>query len=445
MSINRSRAVRLAVIAALTLSFMSPSFAGRLGFRSAVGGVSINAKGILTQPSKQASRELVASMKEMVELPEGELKEKTDLRRISLRKLSEIIGEAEANNFELPADVRYLAGLQRVQYVFVYPEKNDIVIAGPGDGWMVTEAGDVVGKTNGLPILQLEDLLIALRTSEQARRLGISCSIDPTEKGMRAMRAVAKRQGNFHPSILPKMEHAMGAQQIKLTGVPTDSHFARVLVAADYRMKRIAMQLERSPLRQLPSYLQMMQHSKVKIRNMMPRWWMACDYEPMGRTADGLGWELRGPGVKVMTEMDFVAADGSRQGTGKASGLAQKWADTMTDNYEELSKTSPVFGQLRNLMDLSVIAAVIDKHRLAEKANCDLSALTKSDLVLGSWNTPKTVSTQCSVTKRGREYLVTASGGVQIESWQVADKSKVDEKVTSVYTKAVKTNDNWWQ
>jgi len=146
-----------------------------------------------------------------------------------------------------------------------------------------------------------------------------------------------------------------------------------------------------------------------------------------------------------MTETDFVAADGTRTATGKKSNLAQKWADTMTQNYEELSRKSPIFGQLRNLMDLSVIAAVIDKHDLAGKANCDLSALTKSDIVLGSWNTPKTVSTQCSVTKRGREYLVTASGGVQIESWQAAENAKVDEKVMSVYTKAVKTNDNWWQ
>ncbi len=439
----------MATFVALTIAIAAlatnPVSAGRLGFRSAVGGVSIDAKGVLKTPSKEASRELVASMKEMVELPEGELNEQTDLRRISLRQLSELIADAEKNNYELPAEVRYLAGMQRVKYVFVYPEQNDIVIAGPGDGWVVTNSGQVVGKTNGQPILQLDDLLVALQTSEQARQLGISCSIDPTEKGMRAMRAVSKRQGAFHPSVLAKMEKAMGPQQIKLTGVPGDSHFARVLVAADYRMKRIAMHLEQSPLRQLPSYLQMLKHSKVKVRSNQPRWWMACDYEPMGRTEDGLGWELRGPGVKVMTEMDFVDADGKRTASGAKSPLAQKWADTMTKNYEELSQKSPVFGQLRNLMDLCVIAAVIDKHDLAEKANCDLSGLTKSDLILGSWNTPKTVSTQCSVTKRGREYLVTASGGVQIESWQVADMAQVDENVTSVYTKAAKTNKNWWQ
>lgn len=54
------------------------------------------------------------------------------------------------------------------------------------------------------------------------------------------------------------------------------------------------MHLEQSPLRELPSYMSMLKYSKVKMKNMMPRWWMACDFEPMGRTEDGLGWELRG-------------------------------------------------------------------------------------------------------------------------------------------------------
>jgi hypothetical protein len=41
------------------------------------------------------------------------------------------------------------------------------------------------------------------------------------------------------------------------TGVPTDSRFAQVLVAADYRMKRIGMNFEKAPVRGLPSYLEM--------------------------------------------------------------------------------------------------------------------------------------------------------------------------------------------
>ena len=34
-----------------------------------------------------------------------------------------------------------LAGLQRLQYVFFYPQQNDIVIAGPAEGWLEDAAG----------------------------------------------------------------------------------------------------------------------------------------------------------------------------------------------------------------------------------------------------------------------------------------------------------------
>ena len=47
------------------------------------------------------------------------------------------------------------------------------------------------------------------------------------------------------------------AAEDHVNGVPADSHFARVLVAADYRMKRLAMNFDPSPVNGLPSYLHM--------------------------------------------------------------------------------------------------------------------------------------------------------------------------------------------
>lgn len=442
----RTHCIRFTVTSAVVLLLAIPAWAGGGFFRNgAVGGIAIDSNGVVSQPTREAGRYLVDMMHELVQPAEGEMNESTELRRISLRKLSEALAESARDNTELPADIKYLAGLQRVRYVFVYPEQNDIVLAGPGEGWRVTQTGEVVGRTSGQPVLQLDDLLVALRTSQDARRVGVSCSIDPREEGVREMNKLMKRQRSFNRSVLPKIEKAMGAQEITITGVPDDSHFARVLVAADYRMKRIAMDLEQSPMRELPSFLDMMARSRAKITNMMPRWWLACDYEPMARTEDGLGWELRGPGVKAMTDTDFVAADGTRTATGRKSSVAQKWADTMTANYDELAQRSPIFGQLRNLMDLCVIAAVIDRNNLDEVAGCDLSGLTGTDVTVDSWNAPKTVSTQCSFTKRGREYLITASGGVQIESWQAAEKSEVDPQLSKVYAKANSTHDTWWK
>ena len=50
-----------------------------------------------------------------------------------------------------------------------------------------------------------------------------------------------------------------------IRGVPKDSHFAAVLLAADYRMKRLAMAFERSPVKGLTSYLQMLKGADGRV------------------------------------------------------------------------------------------------------------------------------------------------------------------------------------
>ncbi len=58
------------------------------------------------------------------------------MRKISLKALeaasSTILTE---NSGMLPDEIKYLGGLQRVQYMFVYPDQQDIVLAGPAEGW----------------------------------------------------------------------------------------------------------------------------------------------------------------------------------------------------------------------------------------------------------------------------------------------------------------------
>jgi len=64
---------------------------------------------------------------------------------------------------------------------------------------------------------------------------------------------------------------------------------------------------------------------------------------------------LRGAAVKAMTEEDYLTASGAREHTGKANPAAQHWADLMTAKYDELSVADPIFGQLRNCMELAVV------------------------------------------------------------------------------------------
>ncbi|MGY8767380.1 MAG: DUF1598 domain-containing protein [Pirellulales bacterium] len=413
------------VVCGLALLCASQSaFAGGSGLRqSAVGGISISVQGIVAKSNIQDQKILRADLLKAMKQVPGDLNSPTSIRKISLKGLNAAIKHAMDNNQGvLPDEVKYLAGLQRIEFVFVYPEQNDIVLAGPGEGWTVDETGNVVGITTGRPVLQLEDLVVALRTVDNARSgQGITCSIDPTAEGRQRLEQYLSTVKQYHPSVKNNVEQAMGQQKISLTGVPEDSHYARVLIAADYRMKRIAMNLDKSPVREIPSYVNMLPSARA-VTNMSPRWWLACNYEPLGRSEDGMAWQIRGQGVQAMTEDEFVTADGQVRQTGKTSGIAQKWADKMTDNYDKLSGRDKVFGDLRNIMDMSVVAALIKKEGLARKAGLEIPMLEddSSALEFEGLTVPKSVSTQCSTLKKGNQWIITASGGVDINSWEVA-------------------------
>lgn len=415
----------------------------------AVGGVSIDARGVLGLPEVADFRGLKDAIVTASAKPSNELASQVEMRKISLRGLEAALQEARAAGAEkLPDEVFFLAGIQRIQYVLVLPEENDIVLAGPGEGWKVQDNGYVVGVSTGLPVLRLDDLLVAFRTVENARQGGLTCSIDPTEKGLQQFAQVEKAAGGrMTPGVVSALAEAMGPQKITVTGVPDTSRLARVLVAADYRMKRYAMELDKAPVSGMPSYLGMLKAKKAVSNNALPRWWMACNYEPLLKSEDGLAWELRGPGVKVMSEEEVVEG-GKRKASGKAGGIAQQWADAMTEKYGEMSLKDPVFGELRNVMDLCVVSALIARENMLQRMKLELPNIMseKDGAAIQSFNAPKEVATQCSLTKSGNKFIINASGGVEINSWSVVEKFEEDADMSKLREKAAGKQGKafWW-
>jgi hypothetical protein len=406
---------------------------------SAVGGVSIDADGLVKNATVDNTNRLSEMFRRALEQIPGDLNGATQMRKVSLRRLEAAIDECATNNKPLPDAIKYLAGLQHIRYVVVYPEQKDIVLVGPGEGWKVDDRGNVIGVTTGRPVMLLDDLLVALRTAKAAAQGGITCSINPTKEGLARMNQLRIGAGTDPAVVAEAREKALGMQQISLHGVPETSHFARVLVAADYRMKRISMALDPSPVRGLPSYLQMLKGKST----ISPRFWLEPKFDALLCDADGLAFELCGSSVKAMTEEDFITASGSVQHTGKASPAAQRWANIMTEKYPELAVADPIFGELQNCMELAIVGAIVVKDRLPEKAGYDLPALLNTRAVKADvFYAPKQVPTVASV--KGR--LVAVSGGVAINSWAYADKAKTSEKVAAVRTKAAfEKTAVWWQ
>jgi hypothetical protein len=260
--------------------------------------------------------------------------------------------EADKNRTSIPEDVTYMGGLTRIEYILLYPEKNDIVLVGPAEDWTVSDSGDVVGKKTGQPIMNVEDLIVAFAKLNQTQPELISCSIEPTREGSERLNALLDKVGPLAPgqSLEPlesAMRDAFGPQQVLIEGVELNTNIAKVIFGADYQMKKIGMKLKDSPVKGLPSYVDMLRHARPPKNQS--RWWMACNYEQVERSEDSLAWHIQGPGLKVLTEEEVVQSDGTRLGTGDKQALAAKWADTFTSKIDELVVEEPVIGQLRSI------------------------------------------------------------------------------------------------
>ena len=411
-----------------------------------VGGIAIDPAGILSDATViQQSQLRQQILKNLEALPRG-LADTTEMRKVSLRQLDAAIAECIQTGKPLPDDIQLLAGLQQIRYVLVYPEQHDIVLIGPAEGWRVDEHGTMVGKTTGRPVLLLDDLLVAFQAITDPNPSVISCSIDPSPEGYQRLQRHAKQLraiGNPRQTAAG-IERQLGPQVISVNGVPATSHFARVMVAADYRMKQMGMGLQRAPIAGMVSFLQMAKASGRGLSNTMPRWWMEPDYQPLASDAEGLSWEIRGSRVKTMTENDFFQADGTRQETGRADPVSQKWADNMTQRYQELALAEPVFGQLQNCMDMAIVAALIVTKDLPAKAQCELPMLT-GGLSAAEFPAPQYVASRAAVMKKGRSWMI-ACGGVQINPWAIVEKTVQSDEVAAIRSQVTIAADapTWW-
>jgi hypothetical protein len=435
MSRSRTAFPALLLACGVVLAVSEPAIA-QMGFGGgAVGGIAIDAKGIVGNLDPMALETLAVERRSALGEVAGEASE---LRKVSLAKIVAALEDSVAKNTQLPAEVLFLGGLERVTHVFVDPDGSDVILAGPADRITIDDTGTVVGAKSRRPLVHLEDLIVALRAIDGARQGGILCSIDPTPAGIAKLQAFLRQQRTIGDpqATFRAMEEAVGPQVVTVGGVPGDSRFARVLVAADYRMKRVGMGLEESGLPALPSYLSMVPAGGRA--SALPRFWLEADYDPLARDADELAWRINDRRMTCLTESDVAARDEIKRGAGGHDRIAAAWCGAMTANYDALAAHQPVFAELVNCVDLAVVAALIRGRQLDQRAGLDLGLLLDAErLPLPKYDVPASVSTVASGIKKGRNWVLSASGGVQFQPWQFAAATREEADLTAARTAAL--------
>lgn len=415
---------------------------------SVVGGVEVDANGVLKTASTRQMEEIGKNLGKLLEPIPTDLAKQAPIRKISLKKLDESIREVIEREAEFPDTIRYLGGLTAIQYIVVVPEENDVLLVGPSEAWQVDARGNVIGKTSGRPVFRLEDLLTVYRAWYQKERPSIiNCSIDPTPEAISKLNQLSKKfpvvTSENSAAYAAAQEEAYGNNVVTVQGVPEKSRFAKILVAADYKMKRIGLGQEPSMVRGLPSYVSLIGGSQRQIN---PRFWLAPEYGTVTHDSKKLTWKLSEVKVKALTEDEYVDSRASaRRASGKADPAAINWCDRMNKNYATLSKIDPVFGDLKNCMELAIAVALLHRENLLEKAGCKLPMFSeRSPLKSESLPVPKYVPSQATVSRNGRSTIV-ACGGVEINPFLTVDGAKLDSKMDPQHAQlSITEGKEWW-
>jgi hypothetical protein len=113
-----------------------------------------------------------------------------------------------------------------------------------------------------------------------------------------------------------------------------------------------------------------------------------------------------------------------------------------------LAAKQPVFAELVNCVDLAVVAALIQGRQLAKRADLDISLLLDAQrLPLPAYDVPKSVPTVASGVKKGRNWVLSASGGVKVQPWEFATATRDDAALVGARESAIaarpETGWNW--
>lgn len=351
------------------------------------------------------------------------------------RLLAEARAAVEAGG-KVPEELRLLGGIVRLQYVFVYPDAKDLVIAGPAEPVDSSFPGRPVGKITGRPALQVDDLVVALRTCGPGKvQNAFGCTIELTAEVQKKLleqwdkiKGDVKNQPAKRKELFAGLAAAGGLQPVEFFNLTPETRFAFVCLEADYLLKRHALGLDLTPVKLAPSHLSLMTSTK-KVAH---RFWFETRYDPIRASADGNAFEIRGPSLQIKTRRKFS------DDADDAEPEAKRYADAATEHFPKLAEALLPWADLANLSDLSLLAALIAADRLDQKAGWDLQ-WTLSGYPVPKVAVPESAGVLVNYSTTSN-LLLWAGGGVKLS---MAEAVKAREADAAVASKAARPERGW--
>jgi len=345
------------------------------------GGVLIDVKPALTQKNEDERLSRLAMLSSPRPSPScNRATRPSPLRKISLPRLERHLELLRAAGRDPDETMLYLAGLRYIDYVMVYPDCEDLVIAGPAGAWRHTSEGRIVSTDTNRPVIQLDDLIVLLRHFSGGNRSEVGCAITPTPEGLAAVSsATSEQQGRSlwpggRERWIEKLRKTLGPQAVEFFGVSAKWRVSRVMLEADYHMKLIGLDLVPGTV-QATSYFDVLDPDPEGGAPPMDvlRWWFTLTDRPIRVATEGNVYGINRRLVQVLCENELLDQDGRRRHTGRASVANLRFARNFTKGLEGLGQKYELYADLENVFAVAVTAALIQHQHLVDRIGWQMS------------------------------------------------------------------------
>ncbi len=333
---------------------------------------------------------------------------------VSLRRLAERLQACQGNG-SCPRSLHELDGLRVIDGYVVDPADGDVVLVG--------RRGDK------LPPLVVEDFAVALRNAwaRYAERRGNTiiyshpgCSIDPDPMVMRELNGIAARVMTGDGTVQKEWDRVCKKpQDVRVMGMPFHSHFAKVLVQADYDMKS---QVDGSDPLQISGLESITQMTLAQIRrdveadrpisiplSSMNRFWF---YPGKNAWEEGDGVVLiRESPVTLLSSQTFVNAKNQVVDAVERDPIAEKFAERFTQHFDEVADRRPIYRQLEGLFRFVALAKILEDKVRSTSAEATLGYYL-DDYRVARTDVPTQLPGRSHVD--GFEHRRAVTGGVEV-------------------------------
>lgn len=275
----------------------------------------------------------------------------------------------------IPSDFNSLFGMSWLDGYVIDRANNDIILVGR------------VMKDR--PHYHAEDLIVNFQNVFDSVSAPY-CSLDPYPENILHFNECFNISNNDYESIIKNCREAIGEQQVVVGGVPRNSRHAKIMIYADYDMKKLSQGLIKDGgVRSSIDFAVLNakeSENETSDGNTMSRFWFHIKeskkgyYYPNYIENDGIVFINECP-VVVLTERQIADSAGNLvDDPTTANQSAEQFAKEFSKEFGSLTKRFTVFAELENMFRLQACLRAMKSKQALEQSKVDLSAVWRFSL-----------------------------------------------------------------